>query len=132
MTMIVPVVLVALLAIAGGSERTIEAGENISHFAPPCRPCVWEYSFVAVPSEGIEVVTGSGILHGFYMSVVPVPLRVWNGEPGSDQIGQFGSVSSGSSRNVFYELNIKFDDGLYLDTEVGDIKVTLLYRSFVP
>ncbi|MCH8853140.1 MAG: hypothetical protein IID41_10885 [Planctomycetes bacterium] len=128
MTMVVPVMLVGLLAIAGGSDRPIEAGESIDQFATRCKPCVWEYSFQEVQvGEPIEAISGSGFLHGIWMNESSGRVRMWNGEPGVDQIGRF---QNGSTISVFYELNIRFDDGLYFDVPPAHSggALTLLYR----
>lgn len=129
MTMIVPVMLVAVLAFAGGSDRPTEAGEALDQFATPCKPCVWEYSHhIVLEGEPIEAIAGSGLLHGFWLGPTDTRLRIWNGEPDSDQIGRFTIGLMAPRRSIFYELNVRFDAGLYLDAATGSVEVTLLYR----
>ena len=105
----------------------------------PCSGCTWQYwSKVFGTSEDVQAISGSGLLHGLWLRGSAENLfghvEVFNGPPADqDLIGDFFSWSPTSDihlANEFFELNVEFDNGLYVRTSSqGSGYVTLLHRS---
>ncbi len=105
-----------------------------------CPPCTWDYQYLAVADgQTVIAVPGSGVLHGFWtknlgdQSAVS-GITVFSGDPnaGGITVGQFLNHHMGTPAvfsSKFFELDIAFENGLYLRGLFTSSNVTVLYRS---
>ena len=107
----------------------------------PCGGCTWEYKhFDNLPGEQFLAIPGAGVLHGIWIkntlnSGFDGVVVVVDGPPGSGTIiGEFGSkeIAAGQFRTQFFELNVVFEQGLYIGRQEYNPDITILYRSANP
>ena len=80
-------------------------------------------------------IEGSGVLHGLWLKGRAEDLsgiiRIYDGLDGNaPRIGIF-QTSSAAGSNKFFELNVQFNMGLYIEVP-QEAELTILYRSANP
>ena len=123
----------------GPTMHTLDEIYELAATQQPCPPCTWEYWSGNVKGPTTQAVLGAGLLHGVWM--VPfagafTEATLWDGDPaeGGVQIAVVRIVFQDATAlgTQFVQLDVAFENGLFLVSSGQPPLVTILYRSTNP